>query len=107
DAICNGILLEMLGTACRDLEQKDLPLRKMRQVKLIERYIQTHYRKRVTLPELAALINRSPNYTLTLFKTITGMTPNQYQPRIRITSAVEMLHGTRMSIADIAEHLGY
>lgn len=107
EAICSGILLEMLGNANRELEKQRYPARKVHHVHLLEQYIQEHYRQRITLQQLADHIQRSPNYTLTIFKEITGHTPTQYQHRLRITSSMEMLQTTRLTISAIAEHLGY
>ncbi|WJH32908.1 hypothetical protein N6H14_21990 [Paenibacillus sp. CC-CFT747] len=70
-----GILLELLGTACRDWTAPRLPLSKEARVDKIEKHLLAHYRKTVRLEELASLIGRSPNYTLTLFKQAVGQSP--------------------------------
>jgi YesN/AraC family two-component response regulator len=59
------------------------------------------------IKELANLIERSPNYTLSLFKEGVGHTPLEYQHRLRITSAKEMLQNTSLTVTFIAEYLGY
>lgn len=105
--IQTGILLELLGTTCRELEAAPLPRRRASQIETIEHYIIENYRKPLVLKELADLIERSPNYTLALFKEAVGHTPLEYQHRLRIASAMEMLQNTSLSVTFIAHHLGY
>ena len=107
DTIQTGILLEMLGNACRELEAPPLPKRRAAHVDKLEQHITQNYRKPLVLQELAELINRSPNYTLSLFKEAVGQTPLEYQHRLRIATAMEMLQNTTLTVTFIAHHLGY
>lgn len=107
ETVRTGIMLEMLGTANRELDIPPLPKRKAQFAARIEQYILQHFREPVTLKELAALIDRSPNYTLSLFKEAVGQTPLEYMHRLRISAAIEMLQNTGLTVAAIAEHLGY
>lgn len=107
EQICKGILLEILGLASRDLEALPFIRRKQQHVHQMETYIVDHYREKIALAELAGLIRRSPNYAASLFKEIKGMSPIEFQHRLRITTAMEMLQNTNISIHALAEHLGY
>ncbi|UVI29055.1 AraC family transcriptional regulator [Paenibacillus spongiae] len=107
DAIRAGIMLELLGMACRELDSAPLPLRKANDIRKIEQHILDRFRERISLQELAGLIERSPNYTLSLFKEATGQTPLAYMHRLRITAAKELLRSTSLTVKDISEHLGY
>ncbi len=102
-----GILTEMLGFISRELDTPSLPKLQVRQIDLLEQYLLAHYRKSITLTELAGCISRSRNYTLVLFKEAVGLTPLEYQHRLRISAAKELLRNTRATVAFIAEHLGY
>ncbi len=102
-----GLLVELLGMASRELETPSLPKRKADGISRIESYIWSHHKESIPLQSLAALIGRSPNYTLSLFKEAVGMTPLDYQHRLRMTAAKDLLVNTSMNVADIAEELGY
>lgn len=106
--IQSGILLEMLGTLNRELESSPMiPARKLHYAGVLEQYIVQHFRESIALNTLATLIDRSPNYTLSVFKEVVGQTPLEYQHRLRITSAMELLQNTNLTITFIADHLGY
>jgi AraC-like DNA-binding protein len=102
-----GALLEMLSLFNRDTEAPFLPNRKQQMAAVLEQYILNHYREPILLQQLGERIGRSPNYTLTLFKEATGMTPVQYQNRLKITSAIEMMQNTQLTIAYISDYLGF
>jgi YesN/AraC family two-component response regulator len=105
--IRSGILMEMLGMASRELDSPPIPLRKLQFARVMEKYILQHFREPMHLKDLAKLIDRSPNYTLSVFKEVVGQTPLDYQHRLRITAAMEMLQNTRFTVTAISEHLGY
>ncbi len=107
ETIRSGILLEMLGSLCRELESQPIPIRKLHYVELIQHYILEHYREAISLHQLSLLIERSPNYTLTIFKEVVEQTPLAYQHHLRITNAMELLLHTNLAVAAIAEYLGY
>lgn len=107
ETIRSGILLEMLGSLSREIENQPIPVRKLHYVEVIQHYMLEHYRESIPLNRLAQLIERSPNYTLTVFREVIGQTPLEYQHRLRITNAMELLLQTNLTVAAIAEHLGY
>ncbi|MBD2775694.1 helix-turn-helix domain-containing protein [Iningainema tapete] len=81
-----------------------LPQLKLRQV--ID-YIKEHLDQDLGLAELAALVQMSPHYFLTLFKKATGMTPHQYVIRCRVQRAQELLLQGELSIAQVAYQVGF
>ncbi|WP_309122542.1 AraC family transcriptional regulator [Paenibacillus sp.] len=107
ETISLGILLEIVGIVQRELVSPPLPKRKLHLAREMEQFIAEHYRERIPVKRLAERIGRSPNYAIALFKEATGQTPIEYQHRLRTTAATELLLHTRMTVADIAEHLGY
>lgn len=73
----------------------------------MKRYIERHYRERVTKEELGDEINKTPNYAAALFKSMTNQTISQYVHDQRMKRAVYLLTESQLSIQEIAEFLGY
>lgn len=61
----------------------------------------------VSAKELARVIFRSPDYCLKLFRREFGITPYAYQLNRKMHAAQSLLSDTHMSVAQIAESLGY
>lgn len=57
--------------------------------------------------ELAKSIFRSPDYCVKLFKKEYGVTPYEYQIRVKTDMACSLLCGTGMPVFEIARSLGY
>ena len=70
-------------------------------------HIHTHLDQELTLEQIAAVINISPNYFASLFKHATGISPHQYVIRQRVKQAKTMLAKTDLAIADIAFQVGF
>lgn len=70
-------------------------------------FIQTHYQQSITLGQLADLVHLSEGQFCRLFKTFTGMSPNQYLIRYRILQSCQLLLQTDQSITQIALSCGF
>jgi AraC family transcriptional regulator len=70
-------------------------------------YIHTYYNRDLSLVELAALVELSPNYFVQLFKQSTGVTPYQYVLNYRIKTAKRLLAQSDLSIAQVAQNVGF
>lgn len=81
-----------------------LPKTKLKQV--LE-YIQDHLNQELTLLELAAIAQVSPNYFATQFKQSTGLAPHQYVIKQRIEKAKELMIAGFGSLAEVAELVGF
>jgi AraC family transcriptional regulator len=81
-----------------------LPKPQLRQV--IE-YIHDHLDRGLTLAELAAVVQMSPNYFASLFKQSMGLTPHQYVIQCRVEQAKHLLREGELAIAEIAHSLGF
>lgn len=91
---------------------KDKPRQKYNR-KLLERIakakaqIEQNPQHSVTIPELAEYCGISPTYFKTIFKDCYGVQPHRYLTQRRLEEAKELLAKTDMSIAHIAEQLGF
>ena len=77
------------------------------QLKQVNNYINDLLDSNLSLAELAAVVNISPNYFATLFKQATGVSPHQYVTRRRVESAKQLLKNSRLSHAEIALKVGF
>ncbi|MGD1896318.1 MAG: helix-turn-helix domain-containing protein [Phormidesmis sp.] len=83
---------------------RGLPAYRLRQV--ID-YIDAHLEHNLTLNDLAAVAQLSPNYFTQLFKQSTGLTPHQYLIQQRVERAKRLLQDGKLSIAEIALTAGF
>jgi len=70
------------------------------------RYIQQHYRKGVTLRQLARHVNLSSNYYSMLFKRETRYSPIDYLIQYRMEIAKSLLRQSGHTISEVADQVG-
>lgn len=70
-------------------------------------YIDEHFREKIYIEELSAMINVSPDYFTKMFKESIGKTPIDYINGMRVNSAMELLCTTEMSMTEIADAIGF
>ena len=78
-----------------------------RQLALVLEYIRTNLGGRLSLSELAGVVQLSPHHFSLLFGNSVGAAPHQYVLRERIRAAGKLLVGSGTSIAEVAEALGF
>ena len=71
------------------------------------KYIHDNYSREITLDELAKIANLSKYYFCNIFKEFTGETFKDYQSRIRIGKATELLTATDLPVTEIAFTCGF
>ena len=70
-------------------------------------YIHTAYATDLRVPQLAEMESLSNSRFITLFRQQTGVSPNEYIIKLRISIACDQLRNTRQSIKEIACSVGY
>ena len=70
-------------------------------------YIGDNLEKNLRLTDIASAAHMSPYHFSRLFKESTGLTPHHYVIERRVRRASELLHGTALSIAEIALLCGF
>lgn len=78
-----------------------------RQMAAVRAMIESRLTEPLPLTELATSAHTSPRQLTALFKRAYGLTPLQYQTRLRIATAQEMLCHTGTSVQEIAHSVGY
>ena len=62
--------------------------------------------KPITLSDIAAFVNLSPNYFHTLFYSVEGLTPRSYITEYRLRLVCELLSASSIPLSEIAERVG-
>jgi transcriptional regulator GlxA family with amidase domain len=70
-------------------------------------YMLEHLNERMQVSKLAGLINVSASYFFVLFKRQTGYAPIDFFIHLRMRRACTLLGGTKLSVKEIADALGY
>jgi transcriptional regulator GlxA family with amidase domain len=70
-------------------------------------YMHKHFNERISIEKLADNAGMSMSSLLRHFKRITGSSPKEYQARLRINYACELLDNTRLSMDEIAFNAGF
>lgn len=73
----------------------------------IKSYIDTHYKEKLSLEQLAGKCFLNKNYLARLFKSAYGFSSGSYIQLVRIGKAKEMLRFTEMSIESVGNECGY
>jgi len=77
------------------------------QVQEAMRYVDEHLQAQISLKEVAEGLHLNASYFSVLFKEQTGLTFSEYLTRRRVQRAKELLAATPLSVAEIAEQVGY
>jgi AraC-like DNA-binding protein len=80
---------------------------KLNQLQPVIDYLNTNYRKDITLAELSDLIGLSPQYLCRLFKECLNLRPFEYLARKRVQQAKLLLLEDKLNINEIASEVGY
>ncbi|NEW07947.1 helix-turn-helix transcriptional regulator [Paenibacillus sp. SYP-B3998] len=105
--LCDALLKELFVHLHREWDQGGVVNATSVLVEQMKAYIQNHYREHVTKDELAACIDRSPNYSASLFSKVTGQTISDYMNATRIKTAIYMLRHSALTVTEISEFIGY
>lgn len=77
------------------------------QLKPLLRWMERHHGEVIDMQRLAAQANCSPRTLLRRFKASTGLTPNDYLQRLRISAAQRALGNPARSLEQVAAQVGY
>ncbi len=70
-------------------------------------YINDNLSQKLTLTEIAGVVNLSPYHLARLFKATIGLSPHQYVIHQRVERAKTLLVGADLSIVDVAGAVGF
>ena len=90
-----------------EVSDGDATAGKMQVVAQVQEYIQNHLSEKLTLADVAAVFNFSPNYLSQLFGKYGDSGFVEFITETRIAAAKEMLEQGDLKVYEIAEKLGY
>lgn len=70
-------------------------------------YMELHYKRNLTVEEIADACRLNRSYFSKLFKEKKGCPPQEYLIRLRLTKAADLMKNTTLSIGDISVSCGY
>ena len=70
-------------------------------------YVEEHYKEKIYIDDLAEKLMVSPDYFTRMFKESIGKTPIDYINGLRVNRALELLENPRLSVAAVAEEIGF
>ncbi|MBE7038721.1 MAG: AraC family transcriptional regulator [Ruminococcaceae bacterium] len=101
-----ALLFELLSNICSFFENKPSKDNCMSVLNAIN-YIEKNYTKNFEKSNLAKMCNMSDSYFRTRFKTVTGLSPTEYQNRLRCEKAKQLILSYNINISKISEMLGF
>lgn len=76
-------------------------------VETVHAYMQDHIAERLTLEQLAELVDLSPSHFATRYRKLTGVSPIQHFLHLKVERACQLLDSTPLSFGAISNQLGY
>lgn len=70
-------------------------------------HLEHHYNQPISLEKLATIAHMSQSSLVRAFKRTTGLPPNEYHRRLRISKACQLLRDTRVSITEVSSAVGF
>lgn len=105
DSLARLILVRLARRQARGAVRAN-PITPALQARLTD-YIVERLDQRLLVPELAAVAGLSPNRFAQAFASATGLSPHQYLLQLRLERAVQLLHHSTHTLADIAAASGF
>lgn len=90
-----------------EMSEDDTAANKMKVIAEVQEYIREHLSEKLTLADVAAVFNFSPNYLSQIFGKYGGAGFVEYITEMRVAAAREMLERGDKKIYQIAEELGF
>jgi len=102
----NGKVIGVMGTT-QSYEGKKEVLRPYLQIDRAVTYIREHFRQRISVEELAALVHLSPRQLHRKFVETFGSSPQTFIMKLRVQAACDALQKEDATIVEVARELGF
>ncbi|MGJ8677352.1 MAG: helix-turn-helix domain-containing protein [Akkermansiaceae bacterium] len=101
-----GEIVGLAGVA-RIIDDRDAVYADHPEIRIIVDYVRSNYRNKISMAEMAKLVNISVSKQERLFRKLFGLTPLMYLQKTRLNAACAMLRETEMDLAQIAINCGF
>ncbi len=81
--------------------------KRVEEIKKIITYIKEHYKEKIYVRDLAALVNMNEQYFCRFFKRAIGHSPMEYTNEYRIKQSMQLLKETNLQITEICLECGF
>ena len=109
DLFIKGKLYEffyILSNRCRN-EKNPRNTKSLDKMKIILKYVETNYMRKITIAEVAASVEFSESHFMRYFKEVMGTSFIDYLREYRLTMAARLLIASDADILNIAEEVGF
>ncbi|MEW6117659.1 MAG: AraC family transcriptional regulator [Nitrospirota bacterium] len=99
-----------VSLSCAPAEQKhrsDIPQHILERLLTLREYIEERFPEKLDLQEACRLASVNRTYLSSFFKLLTGYTLTDYQNRIRIQKAEELIRETDLPVHEVALRVGF
>ena len=102
------IMTALLRYYCGSKDEQDkMVYHNVLRLRPVITYISENFKEKIYIEKLADMIGVSPDYFTKMFKDSIGKTPIEYINGLRVNYSMKLLCSTEMSMAEIAEHIGF
>lgn len=100
------LLKQSLGD-CVEMIRMTAETKSTKPIRQAKQYVEEHYREKILLEDIAAVVDLNPVYFSALFKKETDMNFSTYLINVRMERAKKMLTSTNETIAAVGDAVGY
>jgi YesN/AraC family two-component response regulator len=101
------LLQQLLLAIVQNIRKQNQNYATSTKVERVIQYIHQNSNHKVTLAELAAMVQLSPTYLSRVFKDITGYSLTEFLNRIKVDKAKELMSEGNMKVKEVAEAVGF
>lgn len=107
--VCSSLLMKLIAVISRRVYMNDHKQVKKRILMINESiyFIHRNYFKKITVSELANLVNLSTSRYSALFRELMGVSPQQYIIKFRLKKARELMQYSNLTIGQVAKSVGF
>lgn len=104
---CRSLICELLCLLIREAKRADVASPRSEAIDRVKNLLAENYTKAFRIEELATLAGLSPSHFRALFKQQTGETVLQFQNRLRIAKACDLLRSGTCNVTEAAYATGF
>ncbi|MGF1735793.1 AraC family transcriptional regulator [Photobacterium satsumensis] len=106
EVLSEQVIIEIIYSLAREIYIPRESTTLAAKLLLVQEHIQTNYQSKLSVGQLADMANLSRGYLFRQFKQQVGLSPLDYQHKIKLDAAATLLRTTNLKINQIAERVG-